>query len=809
MLFANYIKSTLRNSAKNKLYTFINILGLSLGITAALLILLYIDYELSYDKHYKDYEKIYRLESDFTMNGKNDKTAPTPRPFGPVLKDEIPEIETFTRFLNPGEVLIKFKTNEFYEDKLYFTDSNYFDIFKHKVLLGSTYKALSEPYTIVLTKSMAKKYFGEGDPIGKFITTGSGSTYKVTAVIEDVPENSHLKFTGLLSYQTLVKTYSERFNATDPVFFWSVQVFTYIKLKNHTSIDAVYDKFPEIYDKYMASYTDKLQGASFRIKATRLDKIHLDTDYMWDLPVGNKSNVIIFSIVGLLLLLIASINYMNLATSRSVKRAREVGIRKVVGASRGQLVNQFITESLVLSVFALVIALVATEILLPSFNRFAGIDVKLISAKNIDILFYIIGITFFVGIFSGSFPAFFLSKFQAIDVIRGNKFTSLKTGGLRKVFVVLQFTISAAMLICTMIVYSQISYIQNKDLGFDKDNVINMQVRGLDSTFFQKIEVFRNELLSNPRILNFATANSIPGTEVSMTVFEVESEEGMSNKTVKTMWVDPDFAELMKMEMTEGKFFDKEMLNNANSYYIVNQSAVEDFGWTDNPIGKKIALFSDQQSQINEKGKVIGVINDFNFLSLKNPIEPLVINLAPRRMGLVFLRITGDNREETINFIEQKWKELFPEFPFDYQFVDQSISENYQTDKKLGKLFGYFSILTIIISLLGLFGLTSFVVEQKTKEISIRKVLGASNNNIYTLISKEFIILILISNIIACFGGFYIMKEWLANFAFATKIYWWIFPLTILITLIVALGIIIIKAYNVTRINPANTLKFE
>ena len=506
-MLRNYFISAYRSIVKNKFYSILNIFGPAIGITCAILILLYVKEEITFDKHNKNYHRIYRLESDFNISGKATLAALIPMPMAPTLKDEYPEIKEVARFAGFGlqDILFQYKDLKFFEDKIYFTDSTVFKIFDYEFILGSPDNALNEPNTIVITESFASKYFGKENPMGEVLTTSNFGNCRVTGVIKDVPANSHLRFDCLLSMATIVElTGVDRFNSRSAPAFWNISAFEYILLDENAKIEDLLGKFPAFYDKYMSSLGKQI-NATFRLKATRIDKVHFGSKLEFDLPVGNYSYIIIFSLVGVFMLLIASLNYMNMATARSTNRSKEVGLRKVIGAGRGTLIRQFISESMVLVILALIIALIATILILPSFNVLTDKVIKAGTLFEPVTFSLILVITLFVGLISGSYPAFYLSSFSPVEVLKSNVNPRQGKGLLRKILVVFQFAISGALIIGTMIVSGQQRYIRNKDLGLNKENVMIIPIR--DTAFINhKLQSFKDELLKLPDVRGVSSA---------------------------------------------------------------------------------------------------------------------------------------------------------------------------------------------------------------------------------------------------------------------------------------------------------------
>jgi putative ABC transport system permease protein len=808
-MFENFLKSLYRNLIRNKFYSILNIVGLSVGIATALVILLYVQDELSYDKYNEKYDRIYRLEGKFIVNNKPDQFAVVPNPLGPAFKLEFPEVEDFVRFDAIGNTLIKYGDNAYYEDDFLLADSSVFKIFSYKLLKGNPEMCLTNPNTIVVSQEIAKKYFGNEDPLGKILIIADGHSLKVTGVMEDIPDNTHLKFDGLISIATAANDQGvDEYNSMRSSRFWRIGLYTYILLKENSSIEGVFDKFPAFYDKYMKELGEKY-NLSFELMATPLAETHFRKGLGGERPSGNKVYLLIFSAVAAFILLIAAINYMNMATARSAGRAKEVGIRKVAGAYKSQLITQFLSESIILSLIALIIAFLLVWLVLPDFNNLADKSISLSLLKNPAIYFEILMITLFIGLLSGSYPAFFLSSFQPVRVLKGSGVKSGKKGGtLRKILVVLQFVIAIFMIIGTIVVSQQIGFLRNKDLGFDKNNLVVMEVQ--DSAFLSKAKLFKDELLQSPDISAASSSTGVPGQINWIQLLKVEQENKMENITVILAQTDYDFVKTFGLEVINGRDFDKNMGTDANEAVIINETAAGKFGWGDDAIGKKIHFGFNRDGTGGRMLKVIGIVKDFNFKSLHNEIEPIIFFLRDDPGYFLTCRISPENQKETLAFIEQKWNEFNPKSPFSYTFMANSMDEMYKADMKIGTIIKITSILIIFIALLGLLGLSSFIAEQRTKEIGVRKVLGASVGNILMLLYKEFALLIFIAFIIAVPIAWWRLDIWLnMNFIYHISLSWVSFLLAGIIAFLV--GMLSISYYIVKAAtnDPVVSIKYE
>lgn len=808
-MFRNYLKSALRNIVRQKFYSFLNILGLSVGLTAFIFLFLYISDEMSYDAHHQKAEQIHRIESDFTISGKNEQFAIVPIPMGHALKIEYPEIESFVRFNGSGRTLFRYEEKEYYEEDFYFVDSTVFEVFTHEMLLGDPVSSLVAPNSIVLTKSTAEKYFGNENPMGKVLRTGDGRNYKVTGLIGDVPENSHLRFDALMSATTLVEQMGEEsFNSLEPGRFWNIGVYTYLLLNENSGIQSIHDKFPGFYDKYMRPVGDQL-NASFNLMSTPLRELHFSKNLASDQPKGNITYIYIFSAVAVFILLLAAINYMNMATARSANRAREVGIRKVSGAFKSQLRWQFIGESILISFIALIISILLFYILLPDFNNLSGKTISLGVMADPLLILLLLGVTLLVGFISGSYPAFYLSSFRPVRVLKGS-LTSVgkKGGGLRKVLVVFQFCIAILMIIGTMVVTDQINFLRKKDLGFDKENMIILELQ--DTAFRRKAESFKKELLQSPGIVSVANSTGIPGNNDWIQVVKVEKDTNMIEDAMIINVAEYDFLETYGVDVVEGRNFDRNMGTDPEEAVMVNESAVKTYGWGDHAIGKKIHWGFDIDGSGGRIMKVIGVFEDYNFKSLHNKIQPMMMFMYPFPKFYLSVKTTGQNTQQTLEYINDKWREFGANRPFDYRILAETWDEMYEAEQKLGLIFKIATFLTIFVALLGLLGLSSYVSEQKTREIGIRKVLGANISSILGLLYREFLVLIAIAFVIAVPLAWWRLTIWLEqSFIYHVDISWWSFMWAGLLSLLIGLLTISYHSIRAAVSNPVDAIKYE
>ena len=789
-MFKNLLKTALRHIRKHIGYSLLNILGLTLGILSALLLIIYVSDELSYDRYHENADHIYRVSSKITEPDDQFTWNVAQIPMGPQVVQDYPEVQSFVRFIPMNRALYKFEDKEYVEEDFFYVDSTLFDIFTYKILKGEVRSAVKDPGKIVLTETAAGRYFGENDPIGKTITSGA-STFEVTGVIADVPFNSHFRFEALTARNNLPKQLGS---------WGNFGVFTYLLLPRDFDIKAFETKMQGMYDAHMKTIFEPVH-ITIEYILEPITKIHLySTNAGEPEPTGSITYVYIFGIVALFLILIAAMNYMNLATARSAGRAREVGLRKVVGSRRGTLIAQFLSESIVLTIISLVTAIILFIIILPKFNLLAGKSFNLSILYSPVVLFTVIGIILVVGIIGGSYPAFFLSRFSPTTVLKGEITQGLAGSLFRKILVVIQFAISVLMIICTMVVFKQLNYLKNKDQGFDPENVISLE---LNRDMNLKYPVLKQILLENEDISYVTTTSNPMGVGSGKLLFGVETDQGMVQKGINFTIVDHDFIEALGIKMVKGRDFQKDMPSDTLTAVVVNETFVNRMGWSD-AIDKKIDLGDGSLL----RARVVGVMADYHQTGMYNEIESLLLAYRERN-NVVYIKLNGKNMEQTLNFIENKWKEVYPDQPYSYTFLKERLNEQFEADEKRGFIFTLFTILAILIACLGLFGLASYMVEQRTREIGIRKVFGANEKIIVRLISKDFLILIAIGIIIAVPVAWYLMNNWLKNYVYQTDIGLVLILLAALLTIIITFITISYKAYQAAILNPANSIKTE
>ncbi len=789
-MFKNLLKTAFRHIIKHFGYSVLNILGLTLGITSALFLIIYVADEVSYDRYHEKADRIYRVSTKISEPDDQFTWTVAQIPFGPQVVHDYPEVQSFVRFINMPRALYKFEDKEFNEGNFFYVDSTLFDIFTYKVLKGEVKSAMLEPKKIILTEKIANKYFGKTDPIGKTLTSGS-NTYEVTGVIQDVPTNSHFRFDAVASRNNLPKQLGT---------WGNFGVFTYLLFPENFDVKAFETKMQGMYATYMKPIFGPM-NITIAYILEPITRIHLySTKSGEPEPTGSITYVYIFGIVALFLILIASMNYMNLATARSTRRAREVGLRKVVGSRRSPLVLQFLSESMVFTLISLLLSIIIIAVLLPKFNLLAGKSFDLHVIYSAAVLLSLLGIILVVGIIGGSYPAFFLSRFSPVTVLKG-EITQGSAGSLfRKILVVIQFTISVIMIICTLVVFRQLNYLKTMDQGFDQTNVIGLQ---LNQSLVRKYMVLKQSLLENPNIKFVASTNTEVGGGSGKLIFNVETDQGMVQKGVNFAVVDHDFIKTLGIKMVKGRDFQLDMPSDTLKSVIVNETFVKRMGWSE-PIGKKIEAGDGSQL----KAIVIGVMKDYHQTGMYNEIESLL--LAYRiNDNIIYIKLSGNETQSTLGFIETKWKEIFPGEPFAYSYLTERFNRQFEADEKRGLVFTMFTILAILIACLGLFGLASYMVEQRTKEIGIRKVFGAGEVTILRLISRDFLILVTIGIVIAVPVAYFFMNKWLQNYVYRMHIGIPLLLIAALLTILITFLTISYKSYQAAIMNPASSLKTE
>ena len=810
-MLKNYFTVALRNILRHKGYSLINIFGLAVGITCSLLIMLYIQTELSYDNFYNNTDSIFRLNNENDLGGKIDKYCNAPRPISPAMKEIYPEIKAFTRVCGVGG-LYTHKANLYFEeraivtDNIFAVDSTFFDVFNNEFIEGSAEEAFSKQNAIIISESLAKRIFGDEDPYQKTISIENAFELVVTAVIKDQPGRTHFPYDALIPWIGAYRPGEE--NA-----WYGWQVYHYFLLENNADPVVLESKFPEFYETHMKETYERINGHS-TLSLQPIKSIRLHSNLVWEMyPNGDIIYIYVFSIIAFFLLLIACINYMNLATARSARRSREVGLRKVFGSSRGSLIRQFLLESILMATGAAVISLVLAELLLPVFNSITSlnIDINLITDPKYILGTLLLGI--FIGFLAGVYPAFFLSHFHPLHTLKSESVKGVQGVLFRKILIIIQFTISIAMIIGTLVVIKQLMYSKNKDLGFNKEFLMAITVQNAEIE--NQMQSFKQELMSHQGVKSVAASFNMPGTTFNRSPVRAETNEGdIQQMSCQFMQIDFDYLDTMQMEIVEGRNFSRDHENSWVQSALVNQSTVRKFGW-DEPIGKKVVAFQDSLG-VPQYANVIGVVKDFHANSMRQEINPIFIWLITDNMQYryrenlrVFVRINSKNYRDTIDYINEVWNRFSPDEPIRSGFVDDQLNQLYLSEEKLIIMFCYFTFITIFIACLGLFGLAAFTAEQRTKEIGVRKVMGASVMQIISLLSMDFTKLVLLSCLIACPLAYFAMNKWLENFAYHTSITIWVFLISGGLALAIALITVSVQTFKAASANPIECLKHE
>jgi putative ABC transport system permease protein len=810
-MFRNHLKIAWRNLMKYKFISFINLFGLTVGLTCCLLILTYVLNALSYDRYNKNADQIYRVTRTF-YNGNGEESlnlSTISPPFGYYLPTDFPEIQTMTRLLNNGTTPLRYKDKLINEQNVYFADENLFDVFTIKVEEGNPKTALKEPFSVMLTEETAKKYFGNEDPINKVLRANSQFDVKVTGVYKAFPSNAHMHPNILVSFNTLKDSavYGEQNLRTN---WGNNSFFTYILLPKNYNIENMKARFPAFLDKHMAGEYGPNKPSKFtKLDLQRLTDIHLysHTDYEAE-PNDKMSTVIIFGAIALFILLIACINYMNLSTARSALRAREIGIRKVVGASKKGLIMQFLSESVLITWAATFISFVLLYVLLPWLNKTSAQDLSINILIKWQVLVPLFLAPFVVGIISGLYPAVFMSSFQPVKTLKG----LFNVGGgnisLRKVLVVFQFFISIVLIITTIIVLQQLRYVQRAALGYDKQHILTLPYY---NQLNDQYESFRNTLLQNPNIKDIARSSRIPTGRLldDMGASAPGSDSMVPVKAeIRFVAADYDFIPTYGVHVDAGRNFSRQY-GTDTSNFVINEAAVKAIGWTSaqGAVGKNFKYGSIT-------GHIIGVMNDFHFESLHQEIKPLILIMPATAPGQSFynnisVKISGNNIPAALATLKDTWQKYLPDLPYQYTFLDDNFAKLYEVEERQGIIFTVFACISIFIACLGLLGLSAFAISQRIKEIGVRKVLGASVSSIVTLLSKEFLILVMIASPFAFLVAWYFMHNWLQDFAYRIGIQWWVFLFAAIVASLIALLTVSFQAMKAALANPVKSLRTE
>jgi putative ABC transport system permease protein len=811
-MFANFIKIALRNIIKHKSYVFINVLGLSIGIACSILIMLFVLQELSYDKFNEKFRRIYRLYLSAKIGPSEMEGAWTAPPTAAAFIQEFPEVEDAVRMDNWGEVVVKYEDKSFIEKHFMLADSSFFNIFSIPLIQGNPSTALNKPYTVVITKETAQKYFGNEDPVGKMIRVNNDTSYfTITGVIEKVPVNAHFEFDLLASFLTHRRAKDN--------FWLSNSFYTYLLLKEGSSEEKLQEKIPAVLEKYVGPQLQAVLGITigefvsagnrYGLYLQPLADIHLNPEIEHGLkPSNDKKYIYIFSSIAFLIILLAGINYMNLSTAQSANRSREVGLRKVVGSTRKLLIMQFLVESVVLTIISLIIAVIIVEYFLPYFNRIMDLQLSINYFKKWYIIPGMLSIVILIGILSGIYPSLFLATFRPVQILSGKLKQGAKSGMLRSILVIIQFLISVLIILCTIIIYRQINYMLNKDLGFRKEQLLVL--RRAEAIGKEKIQVFKQEIKKYPGVINATNSTAVPGYPNNNNGFLVEGWGPDKTVGMQVNWIDYDYFDTYELKLKDesGRVFSKEFATDTAAA-IINESAVRQFG-LEKPL--EVRFMQPVDTGKFNYLQVIGIVKDFHYQSLHENIYPHIFLHKPESWdwgGYITIRISPENMKGTIKNIEETWEKFTSNNPFQYFFLDEEFNKTYQEEKRTSKLSLGFAVLAIFIACLGLYGLTSFAAEKKIKEIGIRKVMGASISKIIVLFIREIAGLIVVSTLIAWPLAYFIMNNWLQNFYYRIDLNFIEFLLSFLIALTIAFITVSYTVYSAAIRNPVKALQYE
>lgn len=788
-MFKNYIKTAFRNLFRNRFYALINIIGLSVGLAVSLLIMLYINYELSFDQFHHQKNNIFRLIHIDEQPNQSSKHSITMPIMGPDIAEEFPEIKHFVRFMSPRDGFFTYDSKNYNASNITYSDSALFDVFDFTLLEGNPETALSEPFTVVLTQSLVRKIFGDINPIGKILTYNKEKQYTVTGVIEDFPENSHLQFSAIFSFATLYQIIPEyHFNWRGG---WSY--YTYFFLEKNVNVDELENKLLDFYDEKINKRYEQ-SGWKVTPFLQPISAIYLSSDVMYDSTLkGNLRSIYIFSVIAILILILAGINFTNLTSALSLKRVKEVGIRKVAGANNVKIRTQFLSEAIFITFIAFIIAIILIEVLLPHFNQLMGKHIEVYTLTNIPIILLTPVLVIIIGILSGSYPAFFISRLNIESIAKGKVHKNPKRASFSNILTVIQFFISIGLIIGSIIIYQQLNYIQKRDPGYNSKNLMVLPLKGSES--LKNKELLKQQMIRLSQVETAGLGSNYPGKGVTSNGYIPEGSD--KPMMFNALYVDEDYIPVFEFGMKEGRNFNPDMQTDKESC-VVNETLVNVAGW-DNPIGKVI-----ERNSVHYQ--VIGVVKDFNFSTVYQPIEPLIFT-QQNYSNHLFIRFETNNNN--ISQLEKIWANVTGNEPFEYFFLDEQYKEIYQSEIQFGKVVLALTILAILIASLGILGLTTLSTELRTKEIGIRKVMGAKTISILKLILYQYSKWVIIANVLAWPVAYYLLKEWLQQFAYRTDITWSTFIISGLIAYIIAIITISYRALKVSNINPVNTLRYE
>jgi putative ABC transport system permease protein len=807
-MLKNFFLITLRNTIRDKAYFILNVLGLSLGIAGSILILLYVQHEISYDKFHKKADRIYRINCYAKLEGKEISIAVTAPPQARVFKEEYPEVEDATRYYYPNDQKVSYENVTYHEKRFYFADPNFLEMFNFPLIKGDPKTALQKPFSVIITSAMAEKLFGRNDPMGKNIVLNNDKVYQITGIIQFIPVNTHFRFDYLASFNSLELSKSE---------LWLSQMLeTFIVIQKDYSYKKLEAKFEGLMDKFVLPQIQQFipikvnnykefeaLGNKFQYTLQPLSDLHFSTHYSFGYDEGtDRVYIYFFSVVAIFLLFIACINFMNLSTAKFSYRSKEVGIKKVMGSSRSQLISQFLSESLIITLVAMIISLTLVELVLPSFNRFTGKDLAIGYLNHWYIIPSLIAVTLLIGFLAGIYPAFYLSSFKPAEILKAKYNRGTGNIRLRSALVIVQFSITIILLISTFIVSSQLKFIRSKDLGFNKENVLVVKNTGDLADY---AETFREKVLKMPNVIQASRTWTFPGEDYNGSTFQIQGDSLNKMYQFEIIQGDYDYLPLLGFKIISGRNFSRDFATDNNAI-LINESAVKFLGVKD-PLGVRLTTPNGQGGQ--DVLEIIGVFQDVYYKSFHEKIEPMMLSLnTDKYNAFTLVRVKGDLMG-AVKQVEKTWNEFMPGQAFEYVFFDENFDKLYHAEIRAGRVFTIFSALAVFVACLGLLGLSAFSAEKRTKEIGIRKVHGASVPGILRLLSTEIVILITISSVIAWPVVYYFMHKWLQNFAYQTTMHFLTFLLSSCIGLFIAISVVIYQSLKVARVNPVEALKYE
>lgn len=798
-MIRNYLLIAIRNLTKNLGYTGINVFGLAVGLACCLLVTLYVRFELSYENFHVNRESIYRYIPRGERDGQVSMQTMLPAGFAPLIDDSFREVEMHTRFTDVNERPLMRKGDTFLDAKtLSVADKDFFKIFSFRLVRGDANRVFERPNTIAIAQSVATKYFPNGDAIGQTIRYDNLYDYEITGVFEDVPANSHLQFTYLTTFQTIAKMVQDQYGLSADQFLNSLDAWNYsayFYIPNERDIDGLAAKMDR---KFTEARKESFNETALGDWLQPLEEIHFTKGIKADSANGDKNYVYIFSAVALLILIIACFNFMNLSTARAMKRAKEVGLRKVMGAFRHQLIKQFLGETIILVGVSLVLGAILLEILVPLFNSLVGQQLQVVYFGRGSVVGYLLLAGLITGVLAGSYPAFYLSSFVPAEVLKG-KVSGTGNAGLRKILTAMQFGVAVFLMIGTLVIYRQMNFVQAANLGFDEDRIIYMNP---PSVLWQKKEVFKESLLGSTAVQSVAFSNGTPGMSSATWQYDFPGLD-IPKRSVNTMIIDYDYLRTYGLEMVDGRNLSRDYATDSVQAYLVNEAFAHEL-MLEKPVGTPIRALDG-----HPEGTIVGVVKDFHYRSLHRKIEPLVLRIDPRNMWCVSIKFSPGNLSDQLALVENEWKKIAPDYPFTYEFLDDTIENQYKAEQNTGVLITSFALLAIVIACLGLLGLTAFMTEQRKKEIGVRKVLGASVQGIILLLSKDFARLVLVAFVVVVPIAWYAMNQWLNDFAYKVTISPFIYLAAGIMVLAIAFLSIFYQALKAAVVNPSDTLRNE